>query len=473
MGRRYAVLYLMRIELYKFGKKKNSTMRPDAQHAELLDGTFEKGQDICNPVIRIVTSGTLGSYNYAFIHELDDRYFFVNKIVSVAQGVTDLYLEVDPLATYKDEILKQDFYVSRSSSNYDERLIDKLYPTAPGYSYGIKSTDWIQSGYFSPNYIIGVIGKNSTGGNPVNYYIITRSNLNALMQWLFNASNFSTEISDEVVKTFFNPSQYIVSCTKLPFDYTGGGTSGKLSLGWFDTDIDVTVPLRTFMELPTITIEIPQPPGVTAARDFRHFSPYAMYKVYIPYIGMVEIDSQMLIDSTNIRVDGVLDIPTGSIMVKVFANETNILITTLEGNACTPIAIAQNRIDFGVMSASAMITSGISNVIPNSGDWGTFKDALKSVGDAVLASNNQISTKGAQGNQGQQFFITAVLCIGYFRVIVNRDLKDFGAPLLKNVKLNTLTGYCEVINAHFFSTQATEPERDAVNSYLEGGFYIE
>ena len=126
-------------------------MRPDAQHAELLDGTFEKAQDICNPVIRIVTSGTLGSYNYSFIHELDDRYFFVNKIVSVAEGVTDLYLEVDPLATYKDEILKQDFYVSRSSSNYDERLIDKLYPTAPGYSYGIKSTDWIESGYFYPN----------------------------------------------------------------------------------------------------------------------------------------------------------------------------------------------------------------------------------------------------------------------------------------------------------------------------------
>lgn len=57
--------------------------------------------------------------------------------------------------------------------------------------------------------------------------------------------------------------------------------------------------------------------------------------------------------------------------------------------------------------------------------------------------------------------------------LVSRDLSDFGAPLMAPRQLKNLNGYCEVINAHFFSTQATEPERDAVNSYLEGGIYIE
>lgn len=464
----------MRIELYKFGKKKNSTMRPDAQHAELLDGTFEKGQDICNPVIRIVTSGTLGSYNYAFIHELDDRYFFVNKIVSVAQGVTDLYLEVDPLATYKDEILKQTFYVSRSASDYDVRVIDRQYPTLPGNAqFTQHAVDWLVTPEAENHvYSIGVIGGKGTSG--ITYGLISEQHLRQLMTFMFTADNFSDVMSDEVVKTFFNPSQYISSCNYIPFNYSyyGQHIAQTIKLGWFETNVPYSVPQIPVVVLPTISIEIPFP--LKNHNDFRNFSPFTEYRMLIPFIGYVPINSNLLMGNTTLELSGVCDLSTGQGLLRLKGKETGLVLTELACNMMPPVAIAQSHVNYSVASAVGGVMSLVGGQWDKAYDFGgDIAKKAEKIGDAALASQVQASTIGTQGNIGQTIFNSKVVFQSFRKSLVTRDLSDFGAPLMAPRQLKNLSGYCEVINAHFFSTQATEPERDAVNTYLEGGIYIE
>ena len=98
---------------------------------------------------------------------------------------------------------------------------------------------------------------------------------------------------------------------------------------------------------------------------------------------------------------------------------------------------------------------------------------MKSVGDGLMATENQVSSIGTQGNLGQMIFNRKIVFQAFRKSLVSRDLSDFGAPLMSPRQLKNLSGYCEVISAHFQSGRALVPELDAVNSYLEGGFYIE
>lgn len=462
----------MKIEFYRFGKKKNSTIRPDPQHAYIADGTFQTAQDICNPVIRLITDDII-QYNYAFIHELGDRYYFVNKITSVAQGVVDISLEVDTLATYKDELLEQTFYVSRSYSDYDTRVIDKNYPALPGNGQ-FKQTvaDWLVAPEAENHvYSLGVIGSKS-GQQGVTYGLISEGNLRQLMNFMFTEENFAPEITDEVVKTFFNPSQYIVGCNYIPFNYSyyGQHTAQKIKLGWFDTQLSYSVPQFPVLVLPSVDVSIPYTISDDVT-DFRNFAPYSTYRLLIPFVGYVPINADLLIGNSTLTISGVADIATGQGLIRVVGKETNIAITELSANMMPPIAIAQSHINYSVTAGiGAIATFAGKQIGDKAGDFG---GALQTVGDGLLATENQVSTIGTQGNTGQMIFNRKIVLQCFRKSLVTRSRLEFGAPLMKTRKLSNLTGYCEIINAHFRSTQALEPERDAVNSYLEGGFYIE
>ena len=476
MGRRYAVLYLMKIELYNFAKKKNSTARPDPQTAKLADGDFQAKQDICNPIIRLITTeGKIGGYNYAFIHELGDRYYFVNKIVSVAEEVSDIYLEVDPLATYKNVLLEQTFYVSRSSSDYDTRVIDRNYPAIAGNGqFSQTVVDWLVAPETENHvYSIGIIGGKGTTG--ITYGLIAEQYLRQLMTFMFTADNFSAEISDEVVKTFFNPSQYIVGCNYIPFNYSyyGQHSAQNIKLGWFDTSISYSVPQYPVLVLPSVDVGIPYP-ITDDLTDFRNFSPYSTYRLLLPFVGYVPINADLLIGNNTLTVSGVVDIATGQGMIRVIGKEQNIVITELSANMLPPIAIAQSHVNYSLTAGiGALLSAGAQswNYLTDKG--ADFAGKMKSVGDGLMATENQVSSIGTQGNLGQMIFNRKIVFQAFRKSLVRRDISDFGAPLMAPRQLKNLSGYCEVISAHFQSGRALVPELDAVNSYLEGGFYIE
>ena len=58
-----------------------------------------------NPVVRVQSSASdIPSYNYMYIQDLG-RYYFIEDITSVNNDIWDITGRVDPLETYKDDIL--------------------------------------------------------------------------------------------------------------------------------------------------------------------------------------------------------------------------------------------------------------------------------------------------------------------------------------------------------------------------------
>ena len=67
---------------------------------------FKDDSDITNPILILQTYKT---GNYCYISDLN-RYYYIDKIELMNGGFYKLYLEIDVLMSYKDEIINADYY---------------------------------------------------------------------------------------------------------------------------------------------------------------------------------------------------------------------------------------------------------------------------------------------------------------------------------------------------------------------------
>ena len=78
----------------------------DLQPGVNLTGcTLKDSTSVINPIIRIKSSDAgITTYNYMYISELH-RYYFIDDIVSINNGIWEISGHVDVLETYKNDIL--------------------------------------------------------------------------------------------------------------------------------------------------------------------------------------------------------------------------------------------------------------------------------------------------------------------------------------------------------------------------------
>ena len=110
-----------------FSKKKNSTATPSS-NSEPLSGTLREGCSVIKPIIGFELSRlTFANWNYAYISDFY-RYYYIQDWVW-DEGLWWAYMEVDPLASFKAGIGASSCYVLRSASEYNNKIIDSIYPT--------------------------------------------------------------------------------------------------------------------------------------------------------------------------------------------------------------------------------------------------------------------------------------------------------------------------------------------------------
>lgn len=91
-----------------------------------LTGTLREETDLVNPEINIEFSGTLTDCNYMHIPTFN-RYYFINKIESVRNGVWRIYAHCDVLKTYAQGILGTEAVIARNENNYNIMLNDSMF----------------------------------------------------------------------------------------------------------------------------------------------------------------------------------------------------------------------------------------------------------------------------------------------------------------------------------------------------------
>lgn len=104
----------MEIRLYSSSDETNKIDKTLTNEI-LLNGTLKDETSVINPII-LIEANNLTQYNYCYI-PLFKRYYFIKDITVVRNNLFRLFLDIDVLMSYKDEILNLDCIVNKQENN--------------------------------------------------------------------------------------------------------------------------------------------------------------------------------------------------------------------------------------------------------------------------------------------------------------------------------------------------------------------
>lgn len=239
--------------------------------------------------------------------------------------------------------------------------------------------------------------------NMVKYYVLNSSDLQSIGAYLWNSDD---SIYESIIKDLelmgSNPLDAIISVKAYPLDITKFNTLspatfnieiGKAAMGGIKTH--TIIQTKPLIDVCSFTIE-------RNYNDFMDFAPYTTYGVYLPYVGIIPLDTQGIYGKT-IKVQLAIDIITGGgeyiisigdapiryepcqiavdISLSAIDNRerVNNVISALSGTATAtlgvsllggnPLAIASATVG-GI--ANTAVSDALSNNIKNSGQGGSI-----------------------------------------------------------------------------------------------------
>lgn len=498
------------ILLYSFAKKESSTKIPVNETPLTISGVLKEPSSITNPIIRIEPlPGNVSphQYTYAYINTFARMYFIEDWVW--ADGLWEVHMKVDVLASFRNQIGAQTEYVLRTDSltDFNGEITDTTYPA---------TTDYITRSYISSNnpfpsainvgcYIVGIISGNSpTAVGAISYYAMDSYQFGQLKQALLSEDNLITmglaildpstgqltptvqDISLEVLKTMYNPFQYIVSCMWFPFPLTEIPSSAQVTqikIGWWEYTLNgaiIDAQLATFAEDLPITTH-PQ----ASRGTYLNYSPYVR-RTLIGRFGTIALDNAYFDSGFNrVGIEYVVDLITGQCKAGIERLQQHgsgfdsDIITQREFLLGVPIQLAQVGTDYLGTALQSMglggnLLGGAVAGFATGGVGGAVAGAISSTASGIYNSIStampQMETSGQNGSFLSVNNVTRL--IEQFFIIVDEDIGHRGRPLCELRQLNTLSGFILCAEGEL-DISCYDNERKEIVQYLTTGFFWE
>lgn len=439
----------MIITLYKFKKRVNSLKIPSGgTNKEVV---LKEKTSLYTPTFRV--SFNPNGYNYL---KYNNYYYYITDIAYVRSNIFDIECNIDVLASFRSEILSTTAYVVYSQSSFDDRIIDTRLSTVDTAKIKSSSALLLTDGdQINPTFVLEyVTSKPPNGVSGIVW-------LNAA-----NAIALANQLGSEDFKTWLKENEKelqgaydsVLAMRQIPFNWTGG-IGASIYLGSWNSGISGFYPLPVKKYETNINIPF-------QFSDFRNQSPFTSLMLYLPAHGFVEINPNDVIDKSSLNVKLSIDGFTGSgtyIVENLYKGDANFAIEvsvgTIKGNSLGATTSA-----VGVLGSLASgnlggaVASGINGII--SSQQRSLGTTGKSTGGASIYASpsdwRNIYLYSITHNTNQEPSSIAI---------------TNGRPLNKNVKLGSLSGFCQTVNASVACSNSELSEQ--VNTYLNGGVFIE
>ena len=494
-----------------FAKKENSTKRPVETVDRSLTGVLKESCSIMEPTVkieRLPQDACPSIYTYAIIPSFQ-RFYFVEDW-SWVDGLWEVRMKEDVLATYKNTIGETTEYVLRTDSdttNFNGEITDITYPaTTDFYNRVTKvSLDPFDVDLITGCYVVGIIsggqtvvGSTSDNVGAITYYAMSSVEFNNLKEMLFSDDNLKImeildsqgtqivqDISYELLKTLYNPYQYIVSCMWFPFTkqlIPSTEPVQALKIGWWAYPLSGDrIHVQTLEVSESIGIT-PHPQASTRG-SYLNYAPYTR-RTLIGRYGSVAIDSSYFKEGDGISVTYLVDIIGGKCRAQIERTYLDgeqyryyDLITERNFLLGVPIQLAQVGVDYLGTAVNAINTvsqatgGAINGIISGKGAiMGAIAGSASGIYNTIEAIMPQVETSGTNGG-----FITAEITTTLneqFFMIVEEDIHHRGRPLCENRRLDTLTGFILCAEGDM-DINCFDNERKAISTYLTTGFFWE
>ena len=488
------------IEWANSNKRRNSTKQFQPGTDSHITVTLKENTSVDHPTF-IISAPWIG-WN---VCKWNDRYYFVDDIVSIGNGLWEVSCVMDVLATFKDDILASTQFVCYSSENSSIWLPDTRIPvttnvmTSTSPLVGMDFLD-LSDGC----YVLSTIGKDSAmsfvtnvsgvrliakqlndwkdngilrinQGTDVGGYDF--SSVEMALQSLMKASTQTGFIGN----AYSNALNCIRGCHWTPFSQNtfSSGHAYQVYLGEFDTSFtmqEAEISTKSF----TYSVDIPW-----RYNDWRRGTIEHAF-IYLPFCGVIALSDDVKSSSSlSVRVGA--NVIDGSINYEVRDSSTGIVGTYgTKVSADYAIGINQaaslgNIVQTGFSGIEKTVAVGVgSSISPLSmgaAVAGTAIEGVKAVYDVANMEQTHTATCiGSFGASGvASNHVNKLYCFTKSNDTIVHPATmaaTMGRPTMKPMSLANLTGFVQCANAHI-ECSGSAPEKDAIDTMLNTGIFIE
>lgn len=444
----------MQVTFYTFTKRTNSTKQPSG--GNVVYCTLKEGTDNVNPVLLLNTNPLAKVYTYFYILEFG-RFYTIEQITPVNQGLFEVVGKLDFLATWRHEILASKGYVLYSGSQTDITVKDLRLSSQDRPSYNISSQQLIPVNDTMAYVLTYVASVPNVGGSGV--AVMSQSALKSVIGKI-NDSGFVNHV-ETTLKSLMGVYDCILNCIALPYTPRGESTIEVFFAGY---DMDMIGVTPDNYQTYEIDLAIPW-----QFSDFRNGTPFTSLLLEVPFIGTVELNPDDFIAKSSIHLKAVMDNITGDVIVYVGDGQMK-----LTGNCATQIQIgtvkgnSQGYIGSAMSAIGSLAMGNVSNFIESSYN-ATMASVERSVG-SVGGHSSYIGSVPSTGAKGHARLIT--ICHNT-NIDPSSVVDTIGRPLNQPKTLGELSGYCKCTD---FSVVGSMPDtfKTQINSIINGeGIFIE
>ena len=445
------------IVLYHFSKRKNSTKRPTGQGTE-VPCLLKSATTFQNPTFILQKPmNDMLQFNYA---KWADHYYFIDSTTSINAGQTEISCTEDVLATYKNEIGNYTCFIERSS-NQNTFANDTMYiPTNDWVlsTRNVSHKEKIMTSTYSQQYIIRVVSRTGVASYYINGY-----QLNDLLDYMYTESNFTDVITDAITKLMFDPFKYIVDLKWIPFVERAfkNNNNEAIQLGFWDSgvmakriDEDTVVNFSYSFAFDNPVYDI---------TDFRYYSPsFSNYFIKLPFIGVVALNPYKI----DVSVNALYQFDATSGLCNVFLQSKRVVFASYQFQLSVPV-----QIGYASTNIAQLTTSAVSLV--GAGLQGNIAQGISSgieAGRSITAP--EVSMLGTIGNISNILNNQILEFNSYACTSIDPDGASEGYADGTVRSISGLSGYIKCRNASIEISGFTG-DQEAVNNYLNSGFYYE
>ena len=486
------------LNLWKnFEKRKNSTKQPPSTSGsyDTLSVVLKEGTSLEQPVF-IIKSNDF-SYNYA---QFNGTYYYVDDIVSEKNQLLELHCSRDLLATYKAKIQTASafvlYYTHSNTEISDKRLATKTTKTV---DTATGSFDTLGNGS-GTNYAVIL---NTIGLEACDSYAVSQANARTILSDLDNwfedddfsqgGSGMQTNLDDPIfswtsvedaIKSFLQETLFfwkqwfasgkvsdnLRSAYVLPLPVSAiSGNTHHVQLGQYKSQVEGTrVYDRIFSDGTSVNIP-------WQATDWRRNAPYHEVYLYIPYVGLISLSPSDLIGDTSLNVSVSIDVTCGDAIFTVYTG-SNRFIGQYTANMAAPFAVGTSNVPI-TQQINTLVGATVAGAAAVVSGGGTAVLAALTGGTLSLANDISGVPSCIGSNMGGAVLglTDQVVCYTVFHdttVSPSSVSAVKGTPYNGVMSLSGVSGYVQTSGASV-EVGAFGNDKDIINSYLNGGIYIE
>ena len=447
----------MEVLFYNMGKRKNSTALPGAE-SESMEVKLKNGCSMLSPIF-LLNAESFG-YNYC---KFNDRYYWIDDIRSVRAGLYEVSCSVDALASWKKAIIAMSAMVERSASDTDQNITDPENVVSIE-KYRTETSVYPEEFDEGGSYILATMSGSASDVVAQSFstlYGLNAGSLGALAQ------EFNSEDVYTILKQFMdNPLDTIVFCRCLPVPLVSGATRVvPVKFGTYESSVTGTLVTENHKSF-SVELAIPWQKD-----DFRAVEPYTTGSLYLPGVGDIPISLAPLRGLEKITIQVTLDYVSNGVHYALRDSTTNIIYGTFSGSLGVDIPISSVQ-SGNVTGVLAGVGTGIAAAAT-----GRYATAVAGFAGAGMAAFSQTAKSTGAFSGGYNVKCGgAIIRLSLTRALSIQEpseyLETIGNPCMKVRNIGELSGYCKTRNFQVKGTM-TAREKDMINSYMDGGVYIE